>query len=148
MSTRMATKASDHWITTERGTLFARAWVPSERRHDVSATILLFHDSLGCVELWRDFPARLASATHRAVVAYDRLGFGRSDAPPGPLPMTFIRDEAQVVVPRLREALPDLLMPNAYIPFGHSVGGGMAVAMAAHFGDVCAALVTESAQCF
>jgi len=29
------------------------------------ATILLVHDSLGCVDLWRDFPQHLAVATRR-----------------------------------------------------------------------------------
>jgi pimeloyl-ACP methyl ester carboxylesterase len=66
---------------------------------DTQAPILLFHDSLGCVDLWREFPAQLATATHRAVVAYDRLGFGRSDSHVGPLPLNFIRDEALIVVP-------------------------------------------------
>ncbi len=139
--------ASDHWIATDRGTLFARAWEPSDRRSDADAAILLFHDSLGCVEVWRDFPGRLAVATGRAVVAYDRLGFGRSDPHPGALSSTFVRDEA-ATVPRLREALLGILGPDALVPFGHSVGGGMAVATAARFGDGCCALVTESAQSF
>ncbi|MDF2773363.1 MAG: alpha/beta hydrolase [Geminicoccaceae bacterium] len=70
--------ASDHWIATENGRLFARVWVPSNPPRDTDPPILLFHDSLGCVDLWRDFPEQLAVATERAVVAYDRLGFGSS----------------------------------------------------------------------
>ena len=132
---------TDHRIATDGGMLFARAWRPSARRDD--GTLLLFHDSLGCVEVWRDFPERLAAATGRAVVAYDRLGFGRSDPHPGALPTTFVRDEA-AVVPAIREALGI----GALVPFGHSVGGGMAVATAARLGDACPALVTESAQSF
>src|SRR4051812_5188582 len=135
MSTKLAVTASDHRIGTDRGTLFARAWMPSDPRRDVSATILLFHDSLGCVELWRDFPERLAAATHRPVVAYDRLGFGRSDARADPLPLSFIRDEAEAVVPLVRAALElDVL-----VPFGHSVGGAMAIATAARWPEHCAA---------
>ena len=76
---------SDQWVSTDRGTVFARAWVPSDRLSDPDATILLVHDSLGCLELWRDFPARLAAATCRAVIACDRLGFGQSD-PTWPAP--------------------------------------------------------------
>jgi len=105
---------------------------------------LLFHDSLGCVDLWRDFPERLASATRRVVVAYDRLGFGRSDPYPGLLPAHFIRDEAVNSVASLQEQLG----LGVFIPFGHSVGGGMAVATAARLPDLCTALVTESAQAF
>ncbi len=139
-----AVTATDHRIGTEQGTLFARAWAPTDVRRDPGATILLFHDSLGCVDLWRDFPQQLAVATRRSVVAYDRLGFGRSDAHPGSLPLTFIRDEAETVVSRLFEAF-DL---DAIIPFGHSVGGGMAIATAARWPERCAAVMTEAAQSF
>ncbi|HEX6050618.1 MAG TPA: alpha/beta hydrolase [Gemmatimonadaceae bacterium] len=135
---------NDHWIATERGTLFARVWVPSTPHRDTDPPILLFHDSLGCVELWRDFPHQLADATRRAVVAYDRLGFGQSDARPERLPLTFIRDEAATVVPRICDALGlDMI-----VPFGHSVGGAMAIATAAHLPERCAAVITESAQSF
>ena len=48
------------------------------------------HDSLGCVALWRDFPAQLAQATARVVYAYDRLGFGLSDASTQPLAHSFV----------------------------------------------------------
>ena len=136
--------ASDHRITTEQGSLFARAWVPSDVHRGADAPVLLFHDSLGCVELWRDFPESLAVATRRCVVAYDRLGFGWSDAHPGPLPLTFVRDEAVTVVPRVCEALG----LDRMVPFGHSVGGAMAIATAARWPDRCVAVVTESAQSF
>lgn len=140
----ITTTASDHWIATDEGTLFARAWRPSGRRVDADAAILHFHDSLGCVDVWRGFPERLSAATGRLVVAYDRIGFGRSDAHPGPLPPTFILDEAERAVPRLREALG----LEVIIPFGHSVGGAMAIATAARWPEHCAAIVTEAAQCF
>ena len=88
----VAVTTSEHRIATARGTLFARTWLPAGPRDGAEATILLFHDSLGCVELWRDFPARLSTATRRAVVAYDRLGFGRSEPHPGSLSPDFFRD--------------------------------------------------------
>ena len=132
----------DRWIATRRGTLFARSWKPA--RAPATATFLLFHDSLGCVELWRDFPEQLASATGLPVVAYDRLGFGQSDANEGPLAVTFTRDEANDVVPLLREALGLEMI----IPFGHSVGGSMAVATAARWPEQCAGVITEAAQAF
>jgi pimeloyl-ACP methyl ester carboxylesterase len=141
---RNAGPATDQRVATAQGILFARVWTPPELHADPGATILLFHDSLGCVDLWRDFPQQLAAATRRSVVAYDRLGFGRSDPHPGLLPLTFIRDEAATVVPRLCDALG----LGAIIPFGHSVGGGMAIATAARWPERCAAVVTESAQSF
>lgn len=139
----MKARSSEHWIQTGRGKLFARMWVPSDEPPGGQAAFVLLHDSLGCVDLWRDFPERLAESTRQAVVAYDRLGFGRSDPYPGLLPVHFIRDEA-ANVHRLREGLG----LGALIPFGHSVGGEMAVATAAQLPDLCTALVTEAAQAF
>ena len=121
-----------------------RQWTPRDDCSDARASIILFHDSLGCVDLWRDFPQQLASATGLRVVAYDRLGFGRSDPHPGPLPITFIHDEAREIVPRLRAELGC----DQMVLFGHSVGGGMAIATAAHLAESCIGVITESAQSF
>jgi pimeloyl-ACP methyl ester carboxylesterase len=134
---------TEHRIGTERGHIFAKSWTPGENP-DQSAAILLFHDSLGCVDLWREFPEHLAHASRRVVVAYDRLGFGRSDAYPGQLPEDFICAEAETNVNRLCEQLGI----GAIVPFGHSVGGAMAILTAARLPDRCYALVTESAQAF
>ncbi|MCJ9712629.1 alpha/beta hydrolase, partial [Bordetella hinzii] len=72
----------DDFIETDQGRLYARRW----RAADTGLPpVVLLHDSLGCVALWRDFPQRLAEATGREVIAYDRLGFGRSDPHPGRL---------------------------------------------------------------
>ena len=134
----------DHWIDGPQGRLFARIWRPDGAGTRAPATVLLFHDSLGCVELWRDFPERLAHATGHPVVAYDRLGFGRSDPYPGTLAADFMHAEALRSVP----ALCAQLGLGALIPFGHSVGGAMAVATAVHLPQRCSAVVTMSAQAF
>jgi pimeloyl-ACP methyl ester carboxylesterase len=132
----------DAFVATDRGRLFTRRWRPG-RRSD-GAPIVLFHDSLGCVALWRDFPDKLVAATGRDVVAYDRLGFGRSDPHPGPIAHSFIHDEARGGFRFVREQLG----LEAFVAFGYSVGGGMAAGCAAAHPDACAALVTESAQAF
>lgn len=135
--------ASEHRIATARGSLHAKTWVPSNASPGAPA-LLVFHDSLGCVDLWRAFPEQLAAATERTVVAYDRLGFGRSDPHPGPLALTFIRDEAASVVPLVC----DSLGLAAIIPVGHSVGGGIAIATSACWPQRCAGVVTMAAQSF
>lgn len=132
---------TDTTITTPHGNLFSRRWQPHTNQEQ---TILLFHDSLGCVELWRNFPAQLAHATNLPVIAYDRLGFGRSSPSPTPLPLTFIRDEATHTIPHIIAQL----HLTKLILFGHSVGGAMAVATAAQHPSICTALITESAQSF
>ena len=129
-------------VSTDAGPLHAQRWAPAGR--DALPPIVLLHDSLGCVELWRDFPQRLAQATGRAVIAYDRLGFGQSDPHRGPIGADFIRQEAHTGF----SALIDQLGVERFIAFGHSVGGGMAVSIAAAYPDRCVGLITESAQAF
>lgn len=128
------------WVPTTLGRLYARSWGERTGR----APIVLFHDSLGCVDLWRDFPERLAEATGRQVVAYDRLGFGRSDPYPGRQVLTFVQDEAAGGFTDLRNHLEI----KDFVAFGHSIGGGMAIVAAAAFPETCRALITESAQAF
>ncbi|WP_166359716.1 alpha/beta fold hydrolase [Pseudomonas akapageensis] len=133
------------WIDTPCGRLFARRWFPAgEQRNPVKPPIILFHDSLGCVELWRDFPEQLCQATGQEVIAYDRFGFGQSDAYPGELPLDFIRDEAERFFAHLRVAL----QIDRFVALGHSVGGAMAATCAALYPESCSALITVSAQAF
>ncbi|MDW8399128.1 MAG: alpha/beta hydrolase [Acetobacteraceae bacterium] len=66
--------------------------------------LLLLHEGLGAVSLWRDIPARLAEATGLRVVAYSRFGYGRSDPVPLPRPLDYMRIEATEILPRVLEA--------------------------------------------
>jgi len=136
-----AISSQEHWISSEKGQLFAQDWAPAALTGE---PILLLHDSLGCVTLWRDFPQQLAQATGRQVIAYDRLGFGHSERYPGALPLDFIDDEARSAFPLLQQHFGF----ERCVVFGHSVGGAMAVACAAQHPQACAALITESAQAF
>jgi len=136
----------DTWVEHPGGRIFARTWHPMKATgHAVAASpVVLFHDSLGCVDLWRNFPALLSESTGRRVIAYDRLGFGRSDPRCDTPGLDFIADEAQTYFPAVCEQLG----VKRFIAFGHSVGGGMAVYCAAKFSDACDGLITESAQAF
>jgi len=132
----------DKWVQGPRGRLFVRSWTP----HSACglAPLILLHDSLGSVELWRGFPAALCEATGRAVVAYDRLGFGQSDPHPGALAPDFVSAEAGGDFAAVREQLGI----ERFALLGHSVGGGMAVHCAIRHGAACVGLVTEAAQAF
>ncbi len=133
---------ADRWLNGTGGELFARIWSVdgAERR----APVILLHDSLGSVALWRDFPEKLCAASGRSIIAYDRLGFGRSAAHSGRLAADFVSTEASADF----AALKSQLAIERFVVFGHSVGGGMAVHCAARFEDACVALITESAQAF
>ncbi|HEX2649923.1 MAG TPA: alpha/beta hydrolase [Burkholderiales bacterium] len=41
--------------------------------------LVFLHEGLGSIRLWRDFPARVAKATGRKALVYDRYGYGQSD---------------------------------------------------------------------
>ncbi|MBE1528993.1 pimeloyl-ACP methyl ester carboxylesterase [Sphingopyxis sp. OAS728] len=129
-------------IPAPAGKLFVREWRLEAVHGD--QCIIMFHDSLGSVDQWRDFPARIAEATGLRVIAYDRLGFGRSDANPRLLAPDFVRDEAVSALRFIRDAL----SIDRMILFGHSVGGGMAVAAGAAFADETAGVITLAAQAF
>ncbi len=134
---------TDHRVPTPLGGLFARIWRPA-RLVGSCAPVILVHDSLGCVELWRDLPRQLALASGRAIVAYDRLGFGRSDPHSGRLTADFVANEAHAALP----AVLDGLGIREACLLGHSVGGAMAAVSASLLGQRCTGLVTESAQTF
>ena len=54
-------------------TLETQWWGPGP---DAAPTLVLLHEGLGCVALWRDFPEALAAATGCGVFAYSRFGYG------------------------------------------------------------------------
>lgn len=136
-------RSRDLFVDVPGGRLFVRVW--GEGPLSQAPPIVLIHDSLGSVELWREFPSRLAEATGHHVVAYDRLGFGRSDPRSGGLdPLGFVRDEARTGLPALRAAL----TIDRMILFGHSVGGSMAIAAATELAGAAVGVITESAQVF
>jgi pimeloyl-ACP methyl ester carboxylesterase len=90
--------------------------------------IVLLHEGLGSVGLWRRWPRLVQEATGRRVVAYSRFGHGHSDPPPNPRTPAFFREEALDVLPPLLEELEI----EAPILFGHSDGASIALIYAAH----------------
>lgn len=131
----------DYYCPIASGVLFVRVWRPVVPL--MGAPILLLHDSLGCVSLWRDFPARLCVVTARIVVAYDRLGFGESTARADVLPFDFIAEESSYW-----SFLQSFLGFKRFVVLGHSVGGGMALCGAARYVDACEAVISIAAQAF
>lgn len=128
-------------VTTPFGKLHVQKWTPLNLIKDIP--LVLLHDSLGCVDLWRDFPEQLAETLNRPVIAYDRLGFGQSDARDELPELDFIEQEASLYFPHIKEQLGI----KEFILFGYSVGGAMAVNIAAR-DKGCIALITMSAQAF
>ena len=93
------------------------------------APLVLLHEGLGSVAMWRDFPKALAAASSRTVVLYSRLGYGKSDPLDGPRTQRFMHDEAWETLPALCESLK---LKNPVL-LGHSDGGSIALLYAARY---------------
>jgi pimeloyl-ACP methyl ester carboxylesterase len=93
-----------------------------------AAPLVLLHEGLGSVGLWRDFPAQLQAATGRRLIAFSRHGHGHSAPPPRPRTPAFFHEEALEILPELLAAL-EVCDP---VLIGHSDGASIALIHAAH----------------
>ena len=108
-------------------------------------TLVFLHEGLGCVAMWRDFPAKLAQATGWGALVYSRLGYGRSEPCTLPRPVRFMHDEAMTVLPEVLAAAG----VQECVLVGHSDGGSIAIVYAG--GTPAAPLrgvITEAAHVF
>src|SRR5690348_3564667 len=96
-------KSKEHFVEVPGGKVYVKTWSP--RGGVRSHPIVLFHDSLGCVDLWRDFPSALCEKLDRTVIAYDRLGIGRSDKRIELPSVRFVEEEAEIYFPIIVNAL-------------------------------------------
>jgi len=135
------TKVEEFKVEVDGSNVYVKKWVPQTCSTD--SPLILLHDSLGSVDLWKDFPLVLAENLSRCVIAYDRLGFGKSELRDELPSVGFIEEEAIKYFPAIKE----FLSIKHYFLLGHSVGGGMAVNIASRDPD-CEAVITVSAQAF
>ncbi|WP_090564764.1 alpha/beta fold hydrolase [Belnapia rosea] len=115
-------------IDLAEGGLEAAWWGPGP---EARPTILLLHEGLGSVPLWRDLPERLVAATGCGVMAYSRFGYGQSDGIALPRPLDYLLREGRSVLPRVLDAAGI----RRCILFGHSDGGSIAIAHAGGAAD-------------
>ena len=85
--------------------------------------LVLLHEGLGSIGLWRDFPTALARRTGRRTVVYSRHGHGHSENPVHPRTPAFFHQEARCVLPEL---LGQLAVGEPVL-VGHSDGGSIAL---------------------
>jgi pimeloyl-ACP methyl ester carboxylesterase len=116
------------WIDLPAVRLEAAWWGPGP---EAAPTIALLHEGLGCVALWRDFPAALAEATGCGVLAWSRLGYGASSPVRLPRPLSYMHDEARErVAPVL-----DAMGVRRCLLLGHSDGASIAALYAGMMRD-------------
>jgi len=106
--------------------------------------LIVLHEGLGSLALWRDFPANLAAATGCRTVTYSRRGYGKSAPMTAARKVDYMHREALEDLPALRAAF-DLENP---ILVGHSDGGSIALIHAGTGKWPVRALVLEAPHVF
>jgi pimeloyl-ACP methyl ester carboxylesterase len=106
--------------------------------------IVMLHEGLGSIALWKDFPQRLAAGTGCRVLVYSRYGHGASDKLTEKRPVEFMHHEGEVVLPELLDKL-GIAYP---ILLGHSDGGSISLIFAGKYPDRPRALMLEAPHVF
>lgn len=106
-------------------------------------TLVLLHEGLGSVAMWRDFPARLAAATGCRTLVYSRYGYGQSDLLQEAFGIDYMHREGYETLPELLAALQ---IENPVL-VGHSDGASIAL-LHAGAGHPVAGLVLMAPHCF
>lgn len=107
-------------------------------------TLVFLHDSLGCVQLWRDFPDKLCEEVKGNMLVYDRQGYGKSSSlPTHQRTNDYLEKEADT----LRDLLVTLDVKDVVL-FGHSDGGSIALIAAGKYPSLFKAVVVEAAHIF
>ncbi len=117
-----------NWIGASGRRLECCAWggSPAEK-----PTVVLLHEGLGSVGLWRSFPEKLSERTGYCVFAYSRGGYGQSNRVPLPRPLDYMTREAVEVLPQVLDAIGF----KRGILCGHSDGASIAAIYAGSVKD-------------
>lgn len=118
------------------------AWIPPARAG--RPTVVMLHEGLGSVALWKDFPERLADHTGCGTLVYSRYGHGASTLLTEKRPVEYMHREAEVVLPAVLRHF-GIERP---VLFGHSDGGSIALIYAGYRPNDAAALVLEAPHVF
>jgi pimeloyl-ACP methyl ester carboxylesterase len=94
-----------------------------EGRNKAAPPLVLLHEGLGSVAMWRDFPARIAASTGAETIVYSRRGYGRSAKLATPRTVDYMHAEAREVLPQL---LAQLGVKHPVL-IGHSDGASIAL---------------------
>jgi pimeloyl-ACP methyl ester carboxylesterase len=106
-------------------------------------TIVMLHEGLGSVAMWKDFPQRVADRTGCGVFVYSRYGYGGSDRLEEKRPVEYMHHEAEVLPLLLKEV--EIEHP---ILLGHSDGGSIALIYAGTYPDSPRGLILEAPHIF
>ena len=109
-----------------------------------NTTVVMLHEGLGSVAMWKDFPERVAEATSSGVLVYSRYGHGKSERLAEKRSVDFMHHEAKVVLPELLRQF-EIERP---ILLGHSDGASIALIYAGTWPAQVRALILEAPHVF
>ena len=81
-------------------------------------TIVLLHEGLGSLEMWKDIPERLFKELGLNIFVYSRAGYGKSSTINLPRPINYMNLEAEKYLPKL---LSEFNLNKVFL-LGHSDG--------------------------
>jgi pimeloyl-ACP methyl ester carboxylesterase len=111
---------------------------------EAAPVIVLLHEGLGSIALWKDFPERVREATGCAIFAYSRYGYGGSEPLVEKRPLTYMHREGEVVLPALLRAA-GIERP---VLLGHSDGASIALLYAGFAPEGVRALIVLAPHLF
>jgi pimeloyl-ACP methyl ester carboxylesterase len=85
--------------------------------------VVMLHEGLGSIALWKDFPQRLAARIGCGVLVYSRYGYGRSDRLAERRQVEYLHREGEVVLPEILRRF-GVVKP---VLLGHSDGASIAL---------------------
>ena len=106
-------------------------------------TVIFLHDSLGSIELWKDFPSKFGNLNQCNVLIYDRQGHGKSCKLSSPRSLNYLEQEADILL----ELIKYWNLQEVWL-FGHSDGGSIALVAAAKYPELIKGLFVEAAHIF
>jgi pimeloyl-ACP methyl ester carboxylesterase len=125
-----------------RGGAVDYTWIPGAA--DGRPTLVLLHEGLGSVSMWRDFPQQLALASGCPTLVYSRHGYGQSQIVTEPRGVEYMHDEALDVLPELLDSLG---IDNPVL-VGHSDGASIALIYAGGSHRPVRGLILEAPHVF
>ena len=140
----MTQHLADTGFLNVRGQRLEYCWIAPQSDALQHPVLVLLHEGLGCVTMWKDFPAQLAARTGCGVFIYSRAGYGRSDPALLPRPARYMHDEAELILPALLAAA-GIEQP---VLLGHSDGGSIALIYAGSHPDAVRGLVLLAPHVF
>lgn len=121
-----------------------RLRVSGDNNYPGRPVIIFLHESLGCIDYWKDFPEKLGEVCRCNILIYDRQGYGKSD------PFTSLircKDYMETEADVLHRIL-EICKIDKTILFGHSDGGTIALIAATKYPDQISGVITEGAHVF